>query len=405
MQKLNPTPNHQLSLPIPSDDAQLVSRQLETLIHAEIAACHGVIPFSRYMEMALYTPRLGYYSGGSVKLGADGDFTTAPEMSSLFGATLAQVAQQLFTQSAPEIMEFGAGSGKLAFDILSECQQSQIPLRRYFIVELSGELRARQEERLKDFPQVVWLSKMPTAFSGIVIGNEVLDAMPVELVCKSEQGWTRLGVSSEMTSTASISGFKLVSMDEATDQHVALLTQIPDAEALPNGYLTEVHPIEIGFMRSIAAMLMAGHAESGQGGVAIWLDYGFPAHEYYLPQRDQGTLMCHYRHHAHPDPFYLPGLQDITAHVDFTAIAIAGVEAGLDLLSYTSQAGFLLGGGITEVLARIPAEDSHRYLPASNAVQKLLSPAEMGELFKVLILGTGVALPEALLQHDRSHRL
>ena len=405
MQKLNPTPNHQLSLPIPSDDAQLVSRQLETLIHAEIAACHGVIPFSRYMEMALYTPRLGYYSGGSVKLGADGDFTTAPEMSSLFGATLAQVAQQLFTQSAPEIMEFGAGSGKLAFDILSECQQSQIPLRRYFIVELSGELRARQEERLKDFPQVVWLSKMPTAFSGIVIGNEVLDAMPVELVCKSEQGWTRLGVSSEMTSTASISGFKLVSMDEATDQHVALLMQIPDAAALPNGYLTEVHPIEIGFMRSIAAMLMAGHAESGQGGVAIWLDYGFPAHEYYLPQRDQGTLMCHYRHHAHPDPFYLPGLQDITAHVDFTAVAIAGVEAGLDLLSYTSQAGFLLGGGITEVLARIPAEDSRRYLPASNAVQKLLSPAEMGELFKVLILGTGVALPEALLQHDRSHRL
>lgn len=405
MQKLNPTPNHQLSLPIPSDDAQLVSRQLETLIHAEIAACHGVIPFSRYMEMALYTPRLGYYSGGSVKLGADGDFTTAPEMSSLFGATLAQVAQQLFTQSAPEIMEFGAGSGKLAFDILSECQQSQIPLRRYFIVELSGELRARQEERLKDFPQVVWLSKMPTAFSGIVIGNEVLDAMPVELVCKSEQGWTRLGVSSEMSSTASISGFKLVSIDEATDQHVALLTQIPDAAALPNGYLTEVHPIEIGFMRSIAAMLMAGHAESGQGGVAIWLDYGFPAHEYYLPQRDQGTLMCHYRHHAHPDPFYLPGLQDITAHVDFTAIAIAGVEAGLDLLSYTSQAGFLLGGGITEVLARIPAEDSRRYLPASNAVQKLLSPAEMGELFKVLILGTGVALPEALLQHDRCHRL
>nr|WP_315484088.1 SAM-dependent methyltransferase [uncultured Undibacterium sp.] len=405
MQKLNPTPNHQLSLPIPSDDAQLVSRQLETLIHAEIAACHGVIPFSRYMEMALYTPRLGYYSGGSVKLGADGDFTTAPEMSSLFGATLAQVAQQLFTQSAPEIMEFGAGSGKLAFDILSECQQSQIPLRRYFIVELSGELRARQEERLKDFPQVVWLSKMPTAFSGIVIGNEVLDAMPVELVCKSEQGWTRLGVSSEMSSTASISGFKLVSIDEATDQHVALLTQIPDSAALPNGYLTEVHPIEIGFMRSIAAMLMAGHAESGQGGVAIWLDYGFPAHEYYLPQRDQGTLMCHYRHHAHPDPFYLPGLQDITAHVDFTAVAIAGVEAGLDLLSYTSQAGFLLGGGITEVLARIPAEDSRRYLPASNAVQKLLSPAEMGELFKVLILGTGVALPEALLQHDRSHRL
>lgn len=405
MQKLHPTPRPQLSLPVPSDDALRVSRQLETFIHTEISSNGGIIPFSRYMELALYTPRLGYYSGGSAKLGADGDFTTAPEMSSLFGASLAQLAQQLFTQTNPEIMEFGAGSGKLAFDILTECQQSQIPLKRYFIVELSGELRARQEERLKDFPQVVWLTSMPTAFSGVVLGNEVLDAMPVELVCKSAQGWKRLGVSTESSTTSSDLTLKLVEMHESDAQITAMLAQIPNAEELPIGYMSEVHPIEIGFMRSVAAMLLAGKTVTGQGGVAIWLDYGFPAHEYYLPQRDQGTLMCHYRHHAHSDPFYLPGLQDITAHVDFTAIASAGVNAGLDLLAYTSQAGFLLSCGITQILSRIPVEDSQRYLPASNAVQKLLSPAEMGELFKVLILGSGVELPDALLQYDRSHRL
>lgn len=406
MQKLNPTPHHQLTLPVPSQDALQVSQQLQTLIHTEIAANAGVIPFSRYMEMALYTPGLGYYSGGSAKLGADGDFTTAPEMSSLFGATLAQVAQQLFEQTTTEIMEFGAGSGKLAFDILSECQFSNIPITRYFIVELSGELRARQEQRLKDFPQVVWLSEMPDAFSGVVLGNEVLDAMPIELAVKSEEGWTRLGVA---TKKSEAQDFQLVKMDATADDAINLAAQIPDASELAIGYISEVHPVAIGFMHSIAAMFLAGKADSGHAGVAIWLDYGFPAHEYYLPQRDKGTLMCHYRHHAHPDPFYLPGLQDITAHVDFTAMAIAGVEAGLHLLSYTSQAGFLLGAGITDVLSRIAVEDSRDYLPASNAVQKMVSPAEMGELFKVLILGAAPELTgkltEQLLHHDRSYRL
>jgi SAM-dependent MidA family methyltransferase len=402
MQKLNPTPNQKLALPVPSADAQQASLELQELILAEIAKSGGVIPFSRYMEMALYTPRLGYYSGGSAKLGAAGDFTTAPEMSSLFGATLAQVAHQLFAQTTPDIMEFGAGSGKLAFDILSECQYSNIPIKRYFIVELSGELRARQEERLKDFPQVVWLSNMPDAFSGVVIGNEVLDAMPVELVIKSENLWSRLGV---RKSTEDNVNFSLVSIQDNPETIRNLTNQIPDADTLPHGYITEVHPVAYGFMRSVAAMLLAGEATTGKAGVSIWFDYGFPVHEYYLPQRDKGTLMCHYRHHAHPDPFYLPGLQDITAHVDFTAMAHAGVEAGLDLLAYTSQAGFLLETGLTTILSRIPVEDTARYLPATNALQKLISPAEMGELFKVLILGCGIDLPDNLLRHDRSHRL
>jgi len=405
MQKLNPTPHQKLVLPAPSADAQQASLQLQELIRAEIAQSGGIMPFSRYMEMALYAPRLGYYSGGSTKLGADGDFTTAPEMSSLFGATLAQVAHQLFAQTAPEIMEFGAGSGKLAFDILSECQHSSIPLRRYFIVELSGELRARQEERLKDFPQVVWLDHMPEAFSGLVLGNEVLDAMPVELVMKAEDTWSRLGVSQHAGTEAL---FSLVSMqdDQRHDENAPTwLRQIPEADTLPEGYISETHPVAQGFIRSVASMLLAGQAQSGTAGVSIWFDYGFPAHEYYLPLRDKGTLMCHYRHHAHPDPFYLPGLQDITAHVDFSAMARAGVEAGLDLLAYTSQAGFLLETSLTDILSRIPVDASAQYLPATNAVQKLISPAEMGELFKVLILGCGIDLPDNLLRHDRSHRL
>ncbi len=406
MQKLNSPTQHKLTLPLPSEEAKQASLQLQSFIHTEIAAHAGVIPFSRYMEMALYAPHFGYYSGGSAKLGADGDFTTAPEMSALFGATLAQLAHQLFDQTTPEILEFGAGSGKLAFDILTECLHSNIPIKRYFIVELSGELRARQEQRLKDFPQVIWLSTMPSSFAGVVIGNEVLDAMPIELVCKSNDGWQRLGVSTEDTNPPS---FKLVEMTTSSNEEADLIAQIPDADELPVGYVSEVHPIGVGFMRSVASMLMSGQKDSGRDGVAIWLDYGFPAHEYYLPQRTQGTLMCHYRHHAHPDPFYLPGLQDITAHVDFTAIAIAGVESGLNLLAFTSQAGFLLAAGLTDILSRIPVEDSQRYLPASNLVQKLVSPAEMGELFKVLILGTSTSLPDSLsvslLRHDRSHRL
>ncbi|MBY0572706.1 MAG: SAM-dependent methyltransferase, partial [Undibacterium sp.] len=300
------------------------------------------------------------------------------------------------------IMEFGAGSGKLAFDILSECQHSHFPLDRYFIVELSGELKARQEALLKDFPQVVWLSSMPEAFSGVVLGNEVLDAMPVELVIKSADGWKKLGVS---VNSHQELDFSLLTMDMSEQSWAEQLAQIPDAESLPIGYITEIHPIACAFMNSIAHMLIAGKDKNQLGGAAIWIDYGFPAHEYYAEQREKGTLMCHYRHHAHPDPFYLPGLQDITAHVDFSAIAKSGVLAGLDLLAYTSQAGFLLQAGLAEVLGRIPVEDTQNYLPASNIVNKYISPAEMGELFKVLILACAIECPNQLLQHDRSHRL
>ena len=179
----------------------------------------------------------------------------------------------------------------------------------------------------------------------------------------------------------------------------SLVMQIPDADELAVGYLTEVHPVAVGFMQALGAMLQNGK------GAALLFDYGFPAHEYYLHERGQGTLMCHYRHHAHPDPFYLPGLQDVTAHVDFTAMAKAAIDGGLDVFGYTSQAAFLLGAGIGDLLLRTSPAQSRAYLPQSNAVQKLISPAEMGELFKVLAVGKNIDWPERLHAHDRTHRL
>ncbi|MGE5621750.1 MAG: class I SAM-dependent methyltransferase, partial [Bacillota bacterium] len=310
----------------------------------------------------------------------------------------------LMAQTSPQILEFGAGTGKLARDILTELDAMGVAVHRYSIVEVSGELRARQEESLRGFhrdghPQVTWLDRFPPAFSGVVIGNEVLDAMPVNLVVKTGQGWQERGVA------LSPSGF--VFQDQPCDAalQAALAAQIPHADELPVGYVTEVHPIAAGFMHSLAAMLNAGYEETGHGAATILIDYGFPAHEYYLDQRAQGTLMCHYRHHAHPDPFYLPGLQDITAHVDFTAMARAAIDGGLDLLGYTSQAAFLLDAGIGDLLLRTAPEDLLRYLPQANAVQKLISPAEMGELFKVLVLGKNAQLPDKFGRNDRSHRL
>lgn len=395
----------QLQLPEASVEAQRASRLLQNLIATEIRLQQGWIPFSRYMELLLYAPDLGYYSGGAAKLGKDGDFTTAPEITPLFGATLAQLTTELLDSSPalkPQILEFGAGSGQLAFDILSELATAQTlqTLQAYYIVELSAELRARQQLKLRDFPQVQWLDRLPDAFSGVVLGNEVLDAMPVELVVLGEQGqgWQQRGVALERSRDGGGEDEQFIYVDRPAAAE--LIAQIPDADTLVPGHLTEVHPVAIGFMHSLAAMLKAG-----QGGVGIFFDYGFPAAEYYLQQRDQGTLMCHYRHHAHPDPFYLPGLQDVTAHVDFTAMARAALDSGLDLLAYTSQAAFLLEAGIGQLLLRTPPENALQYLPQANAMQKLVSPAEMGELFKVLAIGVGAEFPERFSRHDRSHRL
>ena len=379
-----------MSLPEPSDDARDASRALERLIQETIRANDDWIPFSRYMELALYASGLGYYAGGSAKLGKDGDFTTAPEISPLFGATLAQVAVALCGGRPVRILEFGAGTGKLAADVLQALEAGGVEVDAYQIVELSPELRARQQQRLAACDRVSWLDQPPAAFSGLVIANEVLDAMPVELLVRREGRWQQRGVA--------ISGGRFVFADRDCDQSLA--AQIPDPETLPDGYLTEVHPLQAGFVRMLADLLRAG-----DGGAALLIDYGFPAPEFYHPQRMQGTLMCHYRHHAHADPFYLPGLQDITAHVDFTAVARAGVDAGLEVGGYMSQAAFLLAAGLPALLPPLMADAEADWLRTSNAVQRLTSPAEMGELFKVLLLTHRLAVPAELIQQDRSYRL
>ncbi len=383
-----------MPLPEPTADALAASRALHRLISEDIRAQDDWISFARYMELALYAKDLGYYAGGAAKLGNDGDFTTAPDITPLSGATLARFAHDLFPDRPLRLLEFGAGTGKLAHDMLTALRAAGVEVASYEIVELSAELRARQQALLGKDPAVRWLSAPPPAFSGLVIGNEVLDAMPVHLLVRQGGSWHERGVS--MGKGVADEAFCYV--DRAADP--ALGSQIPDADSLPDGYLTEVNLQQYGFIRMLADMLRAG-----EGGAALLIDYGFPASEYYLPQRAEGTLMCHYRHHAHGDAFFLPGLQDITAHVDFTQMARAGLEAGLEIGTWQSQAAFLLAAGLPELLQAGRPDQPADWLPQANAIQKLTSPAEMGELFKVLVLTHRLAMPASVARSDRSHRL
>jgi SAM-dependent MidA family methyltransferase len=370
-----PLNRFETSFPAPSADALVHSEKLSELIRRDIADHDGWIPFERYMELALYAPGLGYYSAGAKKIGKDGDFITAPEISTLYGQSIAQCAAQVIEQTDGDILEFGAGSGKLAFDLLAELAlQNKLP-RNYFILEVSADLRERQQILLSKLPTEIfscikWIDKLFNKFNGLVIGNEVLDAMPTHLIAGAKTGARERGVSTEKQ--------KFIFADRDIHKKSALFTAAATLN-LPDAYVSEINLAAQSFIASLGAML--------QQGVILLIDYGFATAEFYHPQRNMGTLMCHYRHHAHADPFYLPGLQDITSHVDFSAIAQAGEKAGLDVIGYTSQAQFLLGCGITDLIARHDASDAKNYLPVVNAVQRLVSPAEMGELFKVISFG------------------
>jgi SAM-dependent MidA family methyltransferase len=393
-----------LNLPAPDAVALQTSNALLALICAEIGqqSTH-TISFARYMELALYQPGLGYYSGGATKLGKDGDFTTAPEMCPLFGQALARSASTLLPERPMRILELGAGSGQLAHDFLKQCQSLGLEIQQYAILELSGSLRARQQAILHQFPQVCWLDAWPMDWhdgpdegpATLVLANEVLDAMPVHLVQKQNAGWHEMQVGQQ-------DGKLCWRSQPCTPALLACIErQIPDAASLPAGYTTEIHPLAAAFIQSLGQLLSGLKGP----GAAVLIDYGFPAHEYYLPQRHQGTLYCHYRHHAHDDPFYLPGLQDLTAHVDFTDIARQAQLAGMEVLSYTSQAAFLLDSGITDCLMHLDPADASVWLPQSSALQRLISPAEMGELFKVILLGHQCTLPPQYARNNRSHRL
>ena len=373
-----------VDLPPPGEEARRYSAALTARIGEKIAACGGWIGFDRFMEMALYTPGLGYYSGGAHKFGVSGDFVTAPELTPIFAQTLATSAQEILSASAPHIIEVGAGSGKLAADLLLELEVRQSLPDSYRILDLSGELRERQRATIVEraphlLSRVAWLDQLPERFDGLVLANELLDAMPVHLARwgtddAPDQVFER-GVSF-------VSGAFAWQDRPAQGRVLEHACRISEESAPPVGYVSEIGLAASDWISSWGHIL-------GRG-VLLLIDYGFPRHEFYHPQRSAGTLMCHYRHRAHGEPFFLPGLQDITAHVDFTSIIESGHESGLDLLGYTTQGVFLLNSGITDILARTPVEDSTRYLPQSQAVQKLISPAEMGELFKVMVLGKGI---------------
>lgn len=343
------------------------------MIEREIAAAGGWISFARYMERVLYAPGLGYYSGGAQKFGATGDFTTAPEISSLFGRTFARYVSGILSDQAPDILELGAGSGKLARDLLEELDRLGAPPRRYWILEPSASLRARQQQMLAGFSdRVGWLEALPDEFAGVIFGNEVLDALPVELVHWHPHCTLQRGVKLENGSL--IFEERPIAQGGLSDQASVIRAEL--GGYLERGeYLSEIGLAAQALTHSLARIL--------RHGMLIWIDYGFERPAFYHPQRSQGTLMCHYRHYAHADPFHLPGLQDITAHVDFSAIDAAARSGGLEATLYTTQARFLLANGILELLAQTDADDAARYLPLANQVSRLTSPAEMGELFKV----------------------
>jgi SAM-dependent MidA family methyltransferase len=371
------------ALPTPVNDALAHSARVRARIRAEIEASHGWISFARYMEIALYEPGLGYYVSGTRKFGAGGDFVTAPEISPLFGRTLARQVAQIMRLSEPNILELGAGSGALAAHVLLELERLGASARSYAILEVSAELRERQRATLaRRAPQwldrVRWLDRLPQTFSGVILANEVLDALPVHLVAWREHGIFECGVAWE--------GERFVWREQpARGELLAAARALQAAHDLPPPYVSEINLAAQALMRSLGGILKQG--------CLLIFDYGFESQQYYHQQRSSGTLMCHYQQRAHDDPFFLPGLQDITAHVDFSALAQAASDAGLRSAGYASQAQFLIRCGITDLLAQTDVADPAAYLPQAAQVQNLLSPAEMGELFKVLALARDVGEP------------
>ncbi len=372
-------------LPQPAPEALAASERLAAAIRAQIDVAGGWIPFDRYMHSVLYAPGLGYYAAGARKFGdarSGGDFVTAPEISPLFAQALAAQVAQVFAHCAPCVLEFGAGSGVLARDLLDALAAHGAAVERYAIVEVSPDLRERQRRLLTSRP-VEWLDAPPADFEGVVVANEVLDVMPVALFVKRCGEVFERGVAVQRGRFA----FEERAAGAQLAQAVAAIER--EVGALPDGYASEVGFVAQAWMRTIARQLARG--------VVLAIDYGFPRREYYHPQRLMGTIMCHYRHHAHADPFWLPGLNDLTAHVDFSAIAEAAHEAGLAVLGYTSQAHFLLNCGLLDRL-----RDDHTHARADEAM-RLLSEAEMGELVKVLAVGRGVDV--ALIGFARGDRV
>lgn len=369
--------------PRPSDEALAHSARL--LAHLrETIDTEGPLEFARFMELALYAPGLGYYSGGARKFGAAGDFVTAPELSPLFGACVARQCEQVLRLTGGEVLELGAGSGALAASVLETLERLGVLPDRYLILERSADLRQRQQAHLREHvpalcERVEWLDDLPGRFNGIVLANEVLDAQPVSLFVAPDRapsvGWGDGGLEWREAPAPAWLQAEVAAIGAAVG-------------GLEAGYTSEVSPQ--------AAALVASLAERLESGLLLFIDYGMSRREYYHPQRSGGTLMCHYRHRAHADPLLLPGLQDITAYVDFTRMAGAGRAAGLVLAGYATQAHFLLGCGLDEVMGEIFATSepgSRVQIEAARDAKLLTLPGEMGERFKVLGLSRGLSEP------------
>jgi SAM-dependent MidA family methyltransferase len=375
--------------PSPTEIAH--SQQLAEKILFEIKGNNGRISFSKYMAMALYEPGLGYYTSGTTKFGIKGDFTTAPELSPLFGATIVQtllpILEVLKSKGlSAQILEFGAGSGALAESVLDALKKANFEIDSYQILDLSADLIERQKERLKNRSEKIsWLNSLPSKFDGVILANEVIDAMPVDIVTLHENEWHYLDVRN--TEDKKGFGFKFCQGAKVPEN---LIPSHLDKSKLGNGYTTEIHPNGIAWISSLAQQLNTG--------AILSFDYGFAGHEYYHPQRSQGTLIAHYRHHAVQDPFFYPGICDLTAHVDWSEIAKTAIDNQLELLGFTSQAAYLLDAGIAKLMLSVAdPSDAQAYMPIANAAQKLLSEAEMGELFKVICLGKNIGFSEGEL--------
>jgi len=382
------------SLPPPHPDAILHSQRLTTTIITAIEQAGGIIPFDEFMQRALYTPGLGYYSAGMQKFGTAGDFVTAPEITPLFAQCIARQCQQVLTNfESGVILEFGAGSGIMAVDILKTLEELDCLPAHYFILEVSSDLQQQQKAMFQAqapqfLPLVEWLSRLPTEpLQGVILANEVMDSIPVQ----------RFTVQADDIAESYIT-YKDNSFhwQEQVTPNEILQQAVTDLE-LPVGYVSEINLALPAWIQSIADIL--------ETGMVLLIDYGFPSKEFYHPQRNQGTLMCHYRHHSHIDPLILVGLQDITAHINFTAVAEATVNTNLHVAGYTTQANFLLACGLADILFSLNPDDKQKYLKQAQQVKTLILPSEMGELFKVMGLTKNLDIPLLGFSKDERTRL
>lgn len=401
MSQTGATPGSHGALPPPSEQELEHSAKLETLIRAEIKQS-GSIPFWHYMELALYAPGLGYYSAGKTKFGISGDFITAPELGDLYARAMARAVSNVLRASADTVfLEVGGGSGKFSAAALAEWEELGTLPRHYWILDRSAELRARQRETLAArvphlLHRVTWLDTPPEqAWRGVVFANEVIDALPAHRFVMRDGEVREVHVAIDADGRLCLVEREADTMLIAAMQHIAGDLDAP----IDDGYRSEILPQLPYWIDAVCGTLEAG--------LAVFVDYGYPRHEFYHPDRRDGTLTCHYRHRVHDDALLWPGLQDITTWVDFTALAEAGTRARWPLAGFTSQAQFLLAAGLLDMLQveQLTQDDAGRYALAQQ-VKRLTLPGEMGERFMVMCFARGVdGVPPAFTAYDQSRRL